>query len=135
MSGWMCLSSWSTPCTDMLRFLCISEGLGQGAEGRGREDPMGAELRVSPEFGGSPKSFQLMTMEVESRGADCLSSPHPFFAWQIFRTQPLWPCKCRAVKDWGKERRELKVGGSSAAFGTSRRAWDPSLDVSFLLPA
>lgn len=95
--------------SDMLRFLCIS-GLGQGVEGRGREDPLGAEHRASPELGGSPKSFQLTTMEVESRWGDCLLSPHPFFAWQIFRTQPPWPCKCRAVKDWGKERRELKLG-------------------------
>ena len=58
MSGWMCLPSWSTPCTDMLRYLCMSEDLGQGAEGRGREDPFGAEHRASLEFGGSPKSFQ-----------------------------------------------------------------------------
>ena len=54
----MCLPSWSTPCTDMLRYLCMSEDLGQGAEGRGREDPFGAEHRASLEFGGSPKSFQ-----------------------------------------------------------------------------
>ncbi|KAM9081393.1 LOW QUALITY PROTEIN: Na(+)/H(+) exchange regulatory cofactor NHE-RF4 [Megaptera novaeangliae] len=82
----MCLPSWSTPCTDTLRFLCIS-GLDLGGEGRGREDPFGA----SPEFGGSPKSFQLMTVEEESGGRICLSSPHPFFSQQIFRTQLPWP--------------------------------------------
>ncbi|XP_030620402.1 Na(+)/H(+) exchange regulatory cofactor NHE-RF4 isoform X1 [Delphinapterus leucas] len=84
----MCLPSWSTPCTDMLRLLCVSGGLARGGEGRGREDPFGA----SPEFGGSPKSFQLMTMEEESRGGRmCLSSPHPFFSQQTFRTQLPWP--------------------------------------------
>lgn len=103
MSGWMCLPYWSTPCTDMLGLPCISGGLGRGGEGRGREDPFGA----SPEFGGSPKSFQLMTMEEESRGGRmCLSSPHPFFSQQIFRTQLPWPRKCCAVKDWGKGRRD-----------------------------
>lgn len=43
MSGWMCLTSLVHALkSDMLRFLCMS-GLGQGVEGRGKEDPLGAE--------------------------------------------------------------------------------------------
>lgn len=44
---------------------------------------------ASSKFGGSPKSFQLMTVEEEWGGEGMRpSSPHPFFAQQIFRTQP-----------------------------------------------
>lgn len=61
---WTNLSSWSTPCTDMLRFLC------QGQEGRGREEKgrsfWSRTEQARPEFGVPLSPF--ITVGEESRG-------------------------------------------------------------------